>query len=254
MSFIELKNNIHTFFNPNIATKKLAEEVKLHRIKVKELRVEYTKLSDWNKKYVDTLTYLTDAMEAMVWRKDEDHRYILANSLVCSTIFGIKDTDACISILKGKTNVELFEEAATEIPPVFRDIGKVSDDYVKNENKVCHFLEAGTLHGKEHLFYIVKTPSHDAKGNFSGSVGMGWNVTTQSDFLVEQLNRWIFAGKTVKLYQFEEMFCYAITPELKKCDIFNHICPTPHNKESCTNELCEGRSACKGDLNDTNRN
>ena len=78
-AIVKLRKSLINFFNPDIATKELTEEIKEHRGRIKLLKSEYDALSKWNTQYVATLGMLTEAIQAMVWKKDKRGLYLLAN-------------------------------------------------------------------------------------------------------------------------------------------------------------------------------
>lgn len=238
MSIATIRGSLRNFFNPDIASKELHESLKHQRERIAELKNEYNTLSRWNHQYVSTLSLLTEAMQVLIWKKDKDHRYLLANPLHCKSFFGYEISHECLDSIVGRSDKELIEINKKEfgITNSFEPICTASDAYVKNLGETCHFLEAGMIDGKEVLLYSVKTPQFTEYNEFVGSIGMAWDMTDKSEFTVKQLNRWIYSKRAIKLYRDQSVFCYAIRPEDKKCQIFNHFCPTPERGKSCDGE------------------
>jgi hypothetical protein len=91
-------------------------------------------------------------------------------------------------------------------------------------------------------------PRLDDKGNFIGSVGIAWDFTNNSDYMIVQLNRMIYDKKATQLFRCDKVFAYALEPDVKKCSIFQHICPGS-GKTDCPN----GEQGCKGECDVRNR-
>jgi len=235
MSLTSVRNFLISFFNPDIAASILVDEIKEQRNRIKNLKEEYKSLSKWNHQYVSTLSLLTEAMEALIWKKDKNHKYILANPLHCKTFFGYDKAYDCLDSIVGKTDNELIELNFEQlgIQNTFGKVCLISDTFTMLNKGASHFLEAGMVDGKEFLFYSVKTSQFTSKNEFVGSIGMAWDLTNQSDFLISQLNRWIYAKKVTKLFHKKDVFCYAITPEIRKCSVFHHLCPDPERGKVC---------------------
>lgn len=229
---------VSNFLNPAKASMLLHDDLKVQRKRLLLLKSEYSNLAKWKEEYVKTLTLLTDAMDALVWKKDIDHRYILANPLHCETFFNYHDEHDCLQTIVGRTDCELikmnFEDLGIE--NTFSRNCVDSDNYVRKTGETVHFLEAGMVGGKELLLYAIKAPQYSKKGKFIGTLGIGWNVTGKSDFLIEQLNRWIYAKVAKEIYHEDSSFCYVLTSDVNRCEIFNHICPDP--KRSYNNCKC----------------
>ena len=152
---------------------------------------------------MSTLSLLTEAMDAMIWKKDKEHRYVLANPIHCESFFGFNTSYDCLQYIVGKTDAEMIDLNFYKIgvKNTFGSICFLSDKYVENTKKVTHFFEAGKVDKKEILLYVIKTPQFTNNGEFVGSIGMAWNMTDQSDFLLNQLNRWIYAKKAISLFK-----------------------------------------------------
>jgi hypothetical protein len=214
--------------------KELYEQVKSQNLRIQSLMLEHKSLSNWTHQYSSVLGLLSESMQALIWKKDKNHKYLLANPLHCQSFFGFDGTPECLSFVVGKNDTELIKDIFREngIQNTFGEMCTISDEHVSiTPGEPVNYLEAGVVDGIEVLLYIIKTPQFSDSGEFVGSVGIGWDLTSQADFLVKQLNRWIYDGKAQKLYHNEKVFCYTIKPEAKKCQIFNHICPAPERDD-----------------------
>jgi hypothetical protein len=235
-----IKKVLYNFFNPQIEAKKLYEEIGQQRIKIKELYEEYRKVTEWNEQYSDILKSLTDSINALIWRKDKDGRYVLANHNHCSFFFGLSITTECLDFIRGKTDYELIKMSYFDhnLKNTFANICKASDDFVEKNNRSCHFLEAGIIEDREVLLYIMKSPLLNNKGEYIGSIGMGWDCTLQSNFFLNLLEKWIKENKACEIYKKKDVFCYEISPEANTCRIFKHICPRSDEDITCNGKDC----------------
>lgn len=231
---------LYNFLNPQKEAKQLYEEIGRQKIKIKELYDEYKKVMEWNEQYSEILKSLTNSINALIWRKDKDGKYILANHNHCSFFFGLTITTECLDYIKGKTDYDLIKMSYFDhnLKNTFANLCKLSDDYIKETKRICHFLEAGVIEDKEVLLYVMKSPLFNNKNEYIGSVGMGWNCTEQSQFFLNLLQRWVKENKAFKIYKLEDVFCYEISPEANTCRIFKHICPRSDEDMICNENDC----------------
>ena len=231
---------LYNFLNPQNEAKKLYEEIGQQRIHIKELYVEYKKISEWNEQYSDILKSLTDSINALVWRKDKDGKYLLANHNHCTTFFGLSITSECLDYIKGKTDYELIKMSYFDhnLKNTFSTLCEVSDIFVKENKRICHFLEAGVIEDKEVLLYVMKSPILDINGEYLGSVGLGWDCTQQTQFFLNLLEKWINENKAKEIYREKDNFCYEISIEANTCRIFKHICPRSDEGTICKQDSC----------------
>jgi hypothetical protein len=230
-------NTLYNFLNPQKEAKKLYEEIGRQKLQIQQLYDEYKKLSDWNDQYSDILKSVTNSINALVWRKDKDNKYILANHNHCKFFFGLTITEECLDYIKGKTDYELIKMSYFDhnLKNTFATICETSDNFVKENKRICHFLEAGVIEDEEILLYIMKNPIFNKDEEYLGSIGMGWNCTEQSEFFLNLLKKWIDENKAFKIYKEKDVFCYEISPEANTCRIFKHICPRSDEDITCEN-------------------
>lgn len=235
-----LTKTLYNFLNPQKEAEILYKEIGQQRIQMNELYNEYKKVTEWNEQYSDILKSLTDSINALVWRKDKDGKYILANHNHCSFFFGLSITTECLDYIRGKTDYELIKMSYFDhnLKNTFATLCKTSDEYVKENKKICHFLEAGVIEDKEILLYVMKSPLLDINGEYLGSVGMGWDCTSQNKFFLNLLNKWISENKATEIYKEKDVFCYEISPEANTCRIFKHICPRFGEDIICDESEC----------------
>lgn len=228
-----IRKSIYNFLNPADASKKLYEEIKNHRTIIKNLMVEYKEEAKWRREYTGALSLLTESMDSFLWQKDKDNRYILANPLHCRSFFGFEGTKDCLIGILEKTDKELIKKYFLDydIQNTFGETCLLSDEYVKDKKEIVHFMESGFVDGVKVLLYIIKIPKFQ-KGKLIGTMGIGWDFSERADFVEELLNKWINADETHQLYHNRvDSYCYAVKPDLHRCQMFNHICPISINNE-----------------------
>ena len=210
---------------PEKLLKPLLNEIKEDRIKIQELLDELTEAQETHIQFSSILEGLSTSMEALIWSKDKNHKYIVANARLCNYLFDEEvSTDDCLVMVKGKTYTELLENCYND--HILYRLGLLSDEYTREEKKACHFIEAVCIDEKEILFYIIKIPQY-LDGRFNGTYAIAWDITSKSEFVTELLNRWIYDEKITEVYLCKNQFSYAINPKIKQCPIFHHICPNP---------------------------
>lgn len=216
---------------------KLHDQIKSQNVRIQSLLKEFNSVTTWNTQYVATLSMLTEAIQAMIWKKDKRDCYLLANPHHCRSFFGFDGTSDCLNYVVGKTDGELIKTMFDDRGMVntFSQVCSLSDKYVSCSSVPVHFLEAGKVNNDEVLLYTVKTPQFTSENEYIGTIGMAWDMTSRSQFLTQQLNRWIYSNMATKIYHKKDVFCYVIVPEANTCSVFNHVCPNPHSPEDCLN-------------------
>jgi hypothetical protein len=210
---------------PEKLLKPLINEIKEDRIKIQELLDELTEAQTSHQQFSSILEGLTNSMQALVWSKDKNHKYIVANARLCTYLFGEKvTTEECHTIVKGKTYTEILESCYND--HILYKLGLLSDEYTRESKHSCHFIEAVRIEEKEFLFYIIKIPQFE-NNIFIGTYAVAWEMSSRSEFMTDLLNRWIYDGKAIEVYKCLDQFSYAINPKVKRCSVFQHLCPHP---------------------------
>lgn len=242
IKFLErLYDKVRCFLNPHIESKRLYEEIGQQRMKIKKLIEEYHELHEWSIRYIDVLDMITSSVNALIWKKDKDKKYLLANPLHCRVFYGMEGSMSCLNFLEGKTDVDLINLLYRNngIENTFGEICLLSDGYTEEKNKLCHFIEGGIVDGNEVLLYVIKIPVHTNKGEFNGTIGLAWDITNHSKFILNQLQRWLYDDRAEQLYRTDNVFVYCFDPVVDTCSIFHHICSDPKNKNKCNQGNCE---------------
>jgi len=237
---MRIKEKIKQFFNPAPNMDKLHREISDQRDRIYELTSDYMAQADWANQYASTVATLTGSLELLIWKKDAQHRYILANGEHCQFFFGIDSTPECLAYIKGKTDQDVIREHYID-QGVYNSFGKVcrtSDEHAATFFEPKHYLEAGVIDDKEVLLYLIKKPQFDNQGNFTGLVGLSWDFSNNSEFIINMLNGWVRTGQAEILMKEKDVFCYVVDPGANKCEVFKHICPKEYNSQPCNPAIC----------------
>lgn len=243
-----LWKKIKFLLDPTKESRELLSEIGQQRMRIKKLLKAFREADHWREQYTQTLDGLTRAMGALVWRKDEYNRYVLASPLHCKAFFQIDGTPECLDYIYGKTDDELIEAIyrRNDVQNTFGRMCMDSDNYTKEHGEVCHFLEAGVVDGTQILLYVVKIPQFDEEGKCTGTVGSAWDFSNHSEFMIKMLNRWIFDHRAIKLFREDDVFAYALKPDVRTCDIFAHVCPNPSRPTKEASVECGIGEECNG--------
>ena len=199
------------------------------REKLQELISELTLFKKIHLEYVSLLEGITGSMNAMIWSKDQNYKYLVASEALCNLFFGLETSrQECLFELRGKTYSKVMENCFNNHE--LSHLGLMSDQYVEEQECTCHFIEAAKLCDREVLLYIVKIPVFK-DGSFTGIDAIAWDVTAVSDFVTKLLNRWIYDERATVVYKRSTLFSYSIAPQEKQCAIFSQLCPNPMRGE-----------------------
>lgn len=117
-----------------------------------------------------------DHLDDMVWAKDLDGKYIVANkSFREKFCYGISWND-----LQWKTDQQLalkFKRLVGEENHTFGELCANSDTVIHKTQLPQEFLEYGNINGKLMKLIVNKSPVFDKSGKFYATCGSGKNVT-----------------------------------------------------------------------------
>ena len=207
----------------------LYQSINKQKQELKQLREEYQISKDWNFEYSYLLREVTNSINALIWHKDENFRYLLANPLHCHFFFKLDETMNCLNYVKGMTEADLINECSDGDNQTFINNCETSDKYVYETGKIGHFIEASVLNGKDVLLYLIKMPKFDKNNRFIGLIGIGWNLIPRSKDILTAIKRWKYDNLLTTLCKSDCGFCYVVDPKIRKCEIFNHICYSNNN-------------------------
>lgn len=223
---------IKTFLNPTSLTKGLVHDVREQRRRMEDLKKDYLEADKWRREYHEALSALTTNMGAMFWKKDENHRYILASPTHCEGFFNMGSEPECLDYIRGKTDKELIQALYRDkgIQNTFGLVCGLTDERTKEIGRNVQYLEAGTVQGEQVLLYVNKSP-FILNGIFTGTLGIAWDFSNYSDIIMRVLNRWIYSNSVSVLYLENDVFAYELTHKVKQCDIFSYINPNPTRRK-----------------------
>lgn len=151
-------------------TIKAIEKYKEDLRKEREIRIKEKNL------FISVLDHLDD----LVWAKDMDGKYIVANKAFREKFcYGISWED-----LQGKTDQELAKEFKHLVGEENHTFGEMcaNSDVVIHETKVPQqFLEEGNINGKLMKLVVNKSPVYNFEGKMFATCGSGRDVTEWHD-------------------------------------------------------------------------
>lgn len=137
-----------------------------------ELRKLHNKLDAQKNLTISVIDHLED----MLWAKDVEGKYILANRAFREKFcYGLSWDE-----LEGKTDIELsktFKKLVGEMNHTFGEICTNSDQIVMDTEESGEFLEQGKINGKTMKLVVNKSPIYNFKGIMFGVCGTGRDVT-----------------------------------------------------------------------------
>lgn len=137
-----------------------------------DLRIEKESRQKERNLFLSVLDHLDD----MIWAKDIEGRYVVANKAFREKFcYGITWDD-----LQGRTDVELavrFKKLVGEENHTFGEMCANSDVLIQETKMPQKFLEEGTINGKLMKLVVNKSPVFNHKGEMFATCGSGRDVT-----------------------------------------------------------------------------
>ncbi|MFP4469104.1 MAG: PAS domain S-box protein [Bacteroidales bacterium] len=165
--------------------KPTGNELLLLRQEIDRLKEEKRKLAEENLHY-KRLYNLFDAVirniPDMIWAKDLDKKYILANEEICRKLLHVRDTLEPI----GKTDLFFAERERNSKPEIadwhtFGEICSDSDTAVMESKKSGRFDEFGNIRGEFLYLDVHKAPLYNQDNEMIGTVGIARDVTREKE-------------------------------------------------------------------------
>ena len=129
-----------------------------------------------------------DHIEDMLWSKDLDGRYIVANKAFRNKF--------CYELewneMQGKNDIELakiFKEKVGNENHTFGEVCANSDEVIIRNEIAKEFMEYGLINGKMMKLVVNKSPVYDNKGELCATCGTGRDITEWHDSLEEAINK-----------------------------------------------------------------
>lgn len=147
---------------------------------------------------------LDEAIDDMFWVKDIDGKYIIANKSICTRL--LFDENPI-----GKTDVELATAQIKRVGEENHTFGKVcanSDLIVLNEAKPMKFNEDGIVNGKYMMLQVNKNVFRDDKGMIAGTVGIGRDITYETEAIRDIMTTTKDKGTEAKLQALLDHYAY----------------------------------------------
>jgi PAS domain-containing protein len=129
-----------------------------------------------------------DHIEDMLWSKDLDGRYIVANKAFRNKF--------CYELewneMQGRNDIELakiFKEKVGNENHTFGEVCANSDEVIIRNEIAKEFMEYGLINGKMMKLVVNKSPVYDHKGELCATCGTGRDITDWHDSLEEAINK-----------------------------------------------------------------
>lgn len=129
-----------------------------------------------------------DHIEDMLWSKDLDGRYIVANKAFRNKF--------CYELewneMQGRNDIELakiFKEKVGNENHTFGEVCANSDEVIIRNEIAKEFMEYGLINGKMMKLVVNKSPVYDNKGELCATCGTGRDITDRHDSLEEAINK-----------------------------------------------------------------
>lgn len=129
-----------------------------------------------------------DHIEDMLWSKDLDGRYIVANKAFRNKFcYGLEWNE-----MQGKNDIELakiFKEKVGSENHTFGEVCANSDEVIIRNEIAKEFMEYGLINGKMMKLVVNKSPVYDNNGELCATCGTGRDITDWHDSLEEAINK-----------------------------------------------------------------
>ena len=129
-----------------------------------------------------------DHIEDMLWSKDLDGRYIVANKAFRNKFcYGLEWNE-----MQGKNDIELakiFKDKVGSENHTFGEVCANSDEVIIRNEIAKEFMEYGLINGKMMKLVVNKSPVYDNKGELCATCGTGRDITDWHDSLEEAINK-----------------------------------------------------------------
>jgi two-component system, sensor histidine kinase len=139
-----------------------------------KMEVVYKKILSKDSDVYNLTRAIIDNVPNLIWAKDLENRYILANQSSCDILL------KCSSPLEveGKNDM-LFAHRERKNGHIhtFGEQCVTSDEIVKFSGKKKSFIESGIIRGKGLVLEVTKSPIFNRAGEIIGTVGCGQDVT-----------------------------------------------------------------------------
>ena len=136
----------------------------------------------------DLFVSVMDHIDDMLWAKDIDGRYIVANKAFRNKFcYGLQWDE-----MQGKNDTELakiFKDKVGNENHTFGEVCANSDEVILRTETAKEFLEYGKINGKMMKLVVNKSPVYNYTGEMFATCGTGRDVTNWHDSLEEAIKK-----------------------------------------------------------------
>lgn len=129
-----------------------------------------------------------DHIDDMLWAKDIDGRYIVANKAFRNKFcYGLQWDE-----MQGKNDIELakiFKYKVGDKNHTFGEVCANSDEVILRTETAKEFLEYGKINGKMMKLVVNKSPVYNYTGEMFATCGTGRDITNWHDSLEEAIKK-----------------------------------------------------------------
>ena len=129
-----------------------------------------------------------DHIDDMLWAKDIDGRYIVANKAFRNKFcYGLQWDE-----MQGKNDIELakiFKDKVGDENHTFGEVCANSDEVIMRNEIAKALMEYGKINGKMMKFVVNKSPVYNYKGEMFATCGTGRDITNWHDSLEEAIKK-----------------------------------------------------------------
>ena len=155
---------------------------------VEEYKAELIKEREDRIKEQNLFVSVMDHIEDMLWSKDIDGRYIVANKAFRNKFcYGLSWNE-----IQGRNDIELakiFKEKVGNENHTFGEVCSNSDEVIMRTEVAKEFLEYGMINGKMMKLVVNKSPVYNYTGEMFATCGTGRDVTNWHDSLEEAIKK-----------------------------------------------------------------
>lgn len=129
-----------------------------------------------------------DHIDDMLWAKDIDGRYIVANKAFRNKFcYGLEWNE-----MQGKNDIELakiFKEKVGNDNHTFGEVCSNSDEVILRTETAKEFLEYGKINGRMMKLVVNKSPVYNYEGKLFATCGTGRDITDWHNSLEEAIKK-----------------------------------------------------------------
>lgn len=153
---------------------------------IEEYKAELEKEREERIKEQNLFVSVMDHIEDMLWAKDINGRYIVANKAFRNKFcYGMEWNE-----MQGKNDIELaklFKEKVGNENHTFGEVCANSDEVIMRTETAKEFMEYGMINGRMMKLVVNKSPVYNYQGEFFATCGTGRDITDWHNSLEEAI-------------------------------------------------------------------